>query len=46
MKKYYIEIFVLGLIAFAIAMVIFKPTVDRKMKLIRVLYQQAGYKGY
>ena len=46
MKKYYLEIFVLSLIAFVIAMVIFKPTVGRKMKLIRAVYQQAEYKGY
>lgn len=46
MKKYYVEIFVLGLIAFTISMAMFRPTVDRNMKLIRALYQQAGYKGY
>lgn len=46
MKKYYVEIFVLSLLAFAISLVLFKPTVDRQMKLIRALYQQAGYKGY
>jgi hypothetical protein len=45
MKKYYLEIFVLGLVALVLAVAVFKPTVDRKMKLIHAIYKQAGY-GY
>jgi len=45
MRNYYVDIFVLGLVAFAIAVAVFKPTVDRKMKLIHAIYKQAGY-GY